>query len=261
MNCSTVGTSLLLFLWLPPLGGSAPLGGSSPLGGSALSGGSSPALHAQGPADTELAKFEQALTANPDDLRAGNDYRMAVIKAGQYDRGLDFFKQLVTQHPAAANARLNYGFQYVDKIPAAGSITQVILANNALTEFSKSLELKPTWIGYYTRGNSYLFWPKIFMRTKLGIADLEAALKIQKAEPKRKYHARTYVALGDGYFKYGEYEKATAIWKEGLAQFPDNASLKQRISLKQDEVQAVLDGVYDPNKRVDTNLQDLWTEK
>ena len=216
---------------------------------------------AQGPAATELAKFEQALSANPDDLRAGNDYRVAVIKTGQYDRGLDFFKQLVTQHPNAANAHLNYGFQYVDKIPAAGSITQVILANNALTEFSKSLELKPTWIGYYTRGNSYLFWPKIFMRTKLGIADLEAAMKIQKAEPKRHYHARAYVALGDGYFKYGEIEKAATVWKEGLAQFPDNTALKQRVGQKPDDIEVLLAGVYDPNKRVDTNLQDLWSAK
>jgi tetratricopeptide (TPR) repeat protein len=219
------------------------------------------AARAQGPADTDLSKLEQALSATPDDLRAGNEYRMAVIKAGQYDRGLEFFKQLVTVHPNAANAHLNYGFQYVDKIPAAGSITQVILANNALTEFSKSLELKPTWIGYYTRGNSYLFWPRIFGRTKLGIADLEAALKIQKAEPKRRYHVRVYIALGDGYFKSDEFEKAAATWKEGLAQFPVDTALKQRLGLKQDDVKLVLDGVYDPNKRVDTNLQDLWAEK
>jgi tetratricopeptide (TPR) repeat protein len=212
-------------------------------------------------AQDELSRFEQTLKSNPDDLRAGNDYRMAVIKAGQYDRGLDFFKQLVAQHPSAANARLNYGFQYVDKIPAAGSITQVILANNALTEFSKSLELKPTWIGYYTRGNSYLFWPKIFGRTKLGIADLEEALKLQKAGPKRPYYVRVYVALGDGYFKNDEPEKATAIWKEGLAQFPADTSLKQRLGLKADDVKLLLDSVYDPNKRVDTNLQDLWADQ
>jgi tetratricopeptide (TPR) repeat protein len=216
---------------------------------------------AQGPSDTELAKFEQALSAKPDDLRAGNDYRMALIKAGKYDRGLDFFEQLVAAHPSASNARLNYGFQYVDKIPVAGSITQVILANNALTEFSKSLEIKPSWIGYYTRGNSYLFWPRIFGRTKLGIADLEEALKIQKAEPKRNLHARVYAALGDGHFKMDDLQKATAVWKDGLAQFPDHAGLKQRLSSTPEAIKLLLDGVYDPNKRVDTNLQDLWSDK
>jgi tetratricopeptide (TPR) repeat protein len=207
-----------------------------------------------------LAKLEQALAAAPDDLRAGNDYRMAVITAGQYDRGLEFFGQLVESHPSAANAHLNYGFQYVDKIPAAGSITQVILANNALTEFSRSLELKPSWIGYYTRGNSYLYWPRIFGRTKLGVADLEEALKIQKAEPKRSYHVRVYLALGDGYFKMDDLEKARTMWKEGLAQFPDSAALKQRLAAEGDALKLLLDDVYDPNKRVDTNLQELWAK-
>ncbi len=217
---------------------------------------------AQSPAaDDPLAALEQALAAKPDDLRAGNDYRMAIIRAEQYDRGLAFFKELVAAHPKAANAHLNYGFQYVDKIPAAGAITQVILANNALTEFSKALELQPSWIGYYTRGNSYLFWPRIFGRTPLGIADLEAALKIQKAGPKRSYHARVYVALGDGYFKMDEFDKAAAIWKEGLERFPDDAALQQRLALDRGGITALLTTVYDPAKRVDTSLDDLWSDK
>lgn len=218
-------------------------------------------LSPQAPPDAELARLEQALTAKPDDIRAGNDYRMAIMKAGQYDRGLDFFKLLVTANPSAANAHLNYGFQYVDKIPAAGSITQVILANNALTEFTKSLEARPSWIGYYTRGNSYLYWPAIFGRTKLGVADLEEALRLQKGEPKRPLHLRVYVALGDGYFKMDDMAKATATWKEGLAQFPDAEPLKQRLALQPDGIKALLATVYDPNKRVDTSLQDLWSNK
>ena len=159
-------------------------------------------VHAAGqaPAADPLDALEQAAQAQPDDLKAGNDYRMAIVKVNQlkvYDRAIAFFEKLVTANPGAANAHLNYGFAYVDKIPAAGSITQVILANNALGEFSKSLELKPSWIGYYTRGNSYLFWPRIFGRTGLGVADLQEAMKLQKTGPKRSYYARVYVALGE----------------------------------------------------------------
>jgi tetratricopeptide (TPR) repeat protein len=233
--------TLFVLVWLPPSGGR---------------------IGAQGPTDADaLAKLEQALSAQPDNLKAGNDYRLAILKAGKYDRGLAFFEKLVASNPTSSNARLNYGFQYVDKIPAAGSITQVILANNALTEFSKSLEIKRSWIGYYTRGNSYLFWPRIFGRTTLGIADLEEALKIQKAEPKRSYHARVFIALGDGHFKMDDFKKADAVWKEGLKEFPGNALLKQRLSSSQEALKTLLEGVYDPNKRVDTNLQDLWSEK
>lgn len=208
-----------------------------------------------------LAKLEGALEAQPNDLRAGNDYRMAVIQANQYDRALAFFQKLVTVHPDAANAHLNYGFEYVDKIPAAGAITQVILANNALGEFTKSIDLKPSWIGYYTRGNSYLFWPRIFNRTQLGINDLQEALKIQIAEGKHAYHARAWVALGDGYWKIDNVDQATTTWREGLSQFPDNAALKARLAASADQLKTIMDASYDPNKRVDTSLQDLWAHQ
>jgi len=212
------------------------------------------------PADA-LGRLESALEAHPDDLRAGNDYRMAVIQAGQYDRAIAFFQKLVTANPTAANAHLNYGFAYVDKIPAAGAITQVILANNALGEFTKSLEIHPTWIGLYTRGNSYLFWPRIFNRTQLGIDDLLAALKMQKEGPKQPYYVRVYVALGDGYWKLDEFAQAANIWRDGLAQFPDNPALKARLAAQGDGMKALMDAAYDPAARVNTSLQDLWANQ
>jgi tetratricopeptide (TPR) repeat protein len=216
----------------------------------------------QAPALDPLDALERALQVQPDDLKAGNDYRMAVVQVNQlkvYDLAIAFFDKLVAANPDAANAHLNYGFAYVDKIPAAGSITQVILANNALGEFTKSLELKPSWIGYYTRGNSYLFWPRIFQRTHLGVADLQEALKIQKAGPKHFYYARVYVALGDGYWKMDDPDQATKTWRQGLADFPDNVALKARLAAEGDALKTILDDTYDPNKRVDTSLKDLWS--
>jgi tetratricopeptide (TPR) repeat protein len=218
----------------------------------------------QTPAVDPLDALERAVQAQPDDLKSANDYRMAIVKVNQlkvYDRAITFFEKLVTTNPNAANAHLNYGFAYVDKIPAAGSITQVILANNALGEFTKSLELKPSWIAYYTRGNSYLFWPRIFQRTHLGVADLQEALKMQKTGPKRFYYARVYVALGDGYWKMDNTDDAAKTWREGLAEFPDNAALKARLAAQGDALQAILDDTYDPNKRVDTSLKDLWSNQ
>jgi tetratricopeptide (TPR) repeat protein len=213
----------------------------------------------QASAQDPLVALETALQAQPDDIKAGNDYRMAVLKVNQYDRAIAFFEKLTTAHPQAANAHLNYGFAYVDKIPAAGAITQVILANNALGEFTKSLALKPSWIGYYTRGNSYLFWPRIFNRTQLGLNDLTEALKIQKAEPKKSIHSRVYVALGDGYWKIDKLDEAIRIWKEGLAAFPDHAGLKARLANQGDALQKLIEANYDPAKRVDTSLADLWS--
>jgi len=211
---------------------------------------------------TALTEFEAALTADPDNIQYGSEYRQAVIQANNaYDRCIKFFEKLTADNPNASNAWLNLGLAYVDKIPAAGSITQVILANTALTYLTKSINLKPTWINLYCRGNSYLFWPKLFKRAHLGLSDLEEAMKIQKQDKKRVYHVRTYIALGQAHWKMDDVDRAKKIWKEGVELFPDNVQLKDLLSKDGDDLQEYIDDTLDPNKRVDTNLQELWTDK
>ena len=210
---------------------------------------------------TVLAAVEAQLASNPDNLRLASKYRQSVIQAGEYDRALKFFEQLVADHPNSANAHLNFGFAYVDKIPVAGSMTQAILANNALNEFTKSLELQATWLAYYTRGSSYLYWPQIFGRAALGVADLEEATKIQKAEKNRGYHVQTYLALGDGYWKMDDLDKAKQVWAEGRKQFPDDRRLQERLSKEGDDLKAVIDETYDITRRVYTSLEELWANE
>lgn len=226
--------------------------------------------------DAAISAFEEALTADPDSIRDASEYRMATMqralslqpvvkgqphegKPTDYDREIAFFDKLTKDHPNSPNAFLNYGFCYVDKIPAAGTISQVILANNSLNLFTKSIELKATWIGLYTRGNSYLYWPKIFGHGPDAVADLERAYAIQKTQAKNPLHIRVFMALGDAYWKTDANEKARAIWREGLKQFPDSPGLKERMSKDGDALNDYLDTVLDPNKRVDTDLRELWS--
>jgi len=216
-----------------------------------------------------LSKLEAAVAAAPESLLAASEYRQAVIKAAAaaddktaaYDREIAFFEKLVADHPRVANAWLNLGFAYVDKIPAAGSITQVILANNALTQFSKAIELEKSWLALYTRGNSYLYWPKVFGRAPLGVADLEAAVALARRDPKpKRVYARSWIALGDGYWKTDRPEKARETWREGLRLFPGEKPLEARLAKDGDELTAYINDQLDPNKRVDTDLKPLVVE-
>jgi predicted Zn-dependent protease len=202
-----------------------------------------------------LPKFEAALTADPDNLRYGNDYRQAVIQAKQYDRCIHFFEKLVADHPSAANAWMNYGFALVDKIPAMGSVSQAILSNNALEKFSRSIQIRPTIVARYTRGYAYMYWPRVFNRTVLAKADLEEAINKTKTVPKKSYFVWGWVTLGDAYWKLDQFDKAASVWKEGLKQFPGNAELQARLAKKGDDLKKVMDDRYDLNKRVDT---DVW---
>jgi tetratricopeptide (TPR) repeat protein len=221
---------------------------------------------------TAVSLLEKAVEADPESLRNASEYRQAVLRQtiaahpkegspADFDKEIAFFQKMAAAHPTSSNIFLNYGFSYVDKIAAAGSITQVIMANTALTHFTKSIELKPSWIALYTRGNSYLYWPKIFGRAGLGVADLEKAYAIGKSEGKKSYHVRVYVSLGDGYWKTENPDKAKAIWKEGLALFPDSQALKDRLAKQGEDLDKYINDVLDPNKRVDTDLKELWRQQ
>lgn len=204
--------------------------------------------------------LELSVAYSPDNVRYASEYRQAIIRSKEFDRSIDFFAKQIAEHPGSANLHLNYGFAYVDKIPAAGSITQVILANTALGEFSKAVEINPNWLALYTRGASYLFWPKIFNKASLGVADLEKALGLQRGGPKKPFYVRAYVALGDGYCKMGKMEKAREIWREGFRQFPNDSKLKDRLSLQGDQLVTLIENNFDPNKRVDTDLREIWLD-
>jgi tetratricopeptide (TPR) repeat protein len=219
--------------------------------------------------DKALDLLETALTSDPDNLRYGSEYRRVALlraqaihggegKAEDFERPIKFFERLVADNPAAANAFLNYGLAYVDKLPCVDALSRVIAANAALAEFSKSLELRPSWIGYYTRGTSYLYWPKFFDRAKLGVTDLQTALTMQNAGPHKFYQDHTWVALGDGYWKIDDLEKARSTWSRGLKEFPDSLLLKERLSKQGDDLKALIEDALNPKKRVDTNLKDLW---
>jgi tetratricopeptide (TPR) repeat protein len=205
--------------------------------------------------------METALAAEPESLRLASEYRQAVIRARAYDRALRFFEKLVAAHPNGPNGWLNYGYAYVDKIPTVGSISRVILANESLKRFSKAIELNQGWLALYTRGSSYLYWPKVFGKAPLGLADLEKAMELVKKEPKRQVYDRVYVSLGDACWKNDQLERARAVWRDGLALYPGEPQLQARLERAAKGVEAVNDYLYeqlDPNRRVNTDLSPTW---
>ncbi|MGE0454516.1 MAG: tetratricopeptide repeat protein [Vicinamibacteria bacterium] len=219
---------------------------------------------------TAVDTLEAASAAAPNDVVVGTDYRQAVIGAATaaaslepYVRCIAFFERLVTDHPRAANAHLNLGFAHVDKIPAEGAITQVLLANKALGHFGKALELEESWLGYYSRGHAYLFWPPIFGRVAAGIADLEKAVELSKQKGDRQaYYGRAWAALGDGYWRQEDLERARQIWKQGLALFPNDPELKARDARSdRTELDAFLNAHYDTTQRVATNLNEIYGDR
>lgn len=209
---------------------------------------------------TAFGHFEAALEAEPNNLRYGSVYRQGVIAAGAYERCIGFFTRLVAAHPDAPNAFLNLGYAMVDKIPTEGAITQVLIANAALGHFSKALELEDSWLGRYTRGNSYLYWPAIFGRTPLAVADFERAIELAKDLPRASYHGRVWVGLGDASWRLDDVEEARRIWREGQKLYPEEPGFEARLSLDDAALDEFLEDRFDAHNRVDTDLSVTWTQ-
>lgn len=213
---------------------------------------------ARGLSDSALENYELALAGEPDNLRWGAEYRQVLIAAGEYDRGLKFFARLARDYPEAANLRLNYGYAFVDKLPGQGLLAQMALAGDALREFSRAVEIEESWLGYFSRGNIYVYWPPAFGRASLGVADLERAIQLARAEPRRAYHARAYAALGDGFWRLGRRDAMRDAWRRGLELFPSSPELLARLGKADAELDAYLLGVYALGRRIDTRLEEIW---
>ena len=150
---------------------------------------------------------------------------------------------------AATEALAHVGDQLLGGVELGGELGELVVESGSSC----------SWIALYTRGNSYLYWPKIFGRAPLGVADLEEAVALARQDPApKRVYVRAWIALGDGYWKTDRPERAKATWQEGLRLFPDDPQLAARLARDGDELERYLYDQLDPNKRVDTDLTPLW---
>lgn len=206
----------------------------------------------------ELEARGREVAGNPDDLSAGADYRQAAIRCGAFDRSIEFFKRLAKTHSESVNVRLNLALAYVDKIPTAGDLRQALLGRDAIREFGKANEIRPTWLGHYTRGFIYLNYPRAFGAGPKAVAEFERAIALHSMEQPDLHRARAWVALGDAhYWRLSNLEKAREVWSEGARWFPDDEALRLRLTSAVKPLREIIRKTMNPDVRVDTSLSEL----
>jgi hypothetical protein len=215
-----------------------------------------------------LAAMEMQVSADPENLRAAADYRQAVIEAGDYDRAIRFFDGLTKRPGAGPHVLLSLGLAYIDKIPAVGAFRRISLGNNATEALTRSIAREPSDLAYLIRGLVNLHFEKgLFHRTPEGVADLENALRLteRSADASRSNEgsrshpllSRIYVALGDGYWRLKNHEKARATWRDGQMKFPGDDRLRLRLTSSDDAITSTIAHDLDASVRVDTSLREL----
>ena len=225
-----------------------------------------------------LSELEQAIELDPNVLLYPNAYRSLIRRYGHvyYDRSIRFFEDLVDKHPQAVMPRLNRALAYVDKMPypKLGIVSQGKLSNKSIAELDLILsELDPAcWTAKYIRAMNHLHWPRKLGHAPLAIRDFTELIALQKKLPtdkQRDYFALSYVGLGDSYVKNREegleenLAKARQVWEQGLAEYPDEQELKQRMKLAARSADELIEfirrlrGLDDP---VDTDLARVWVD-
>jgi tetratricopeptide (TPR) repeat protein len=211
----------------------------------------------KGRADVELRlqTFERAISAEPENLKPGADYRQLTIEAGLFDRAIDFFRALARRTGSGPNVKINLALAYADKVPTAGDIRRLYLGRDAMNALTQSIGERPSVLAYYLRGRINLYYNRfIFHRTDKGVADLTQALSIVTNETPPGLVASVYTALGDGYVRLEDLSRARGTWSEGLAKFPDDDALKTRLQKEGQALLEVVTAALSAGRRTDTSL-------
>lgn len=209
-------------------------------------------LVAAGP---RLDDLEHAIASDPENLRLAAEYRGEAVAEGTFDRSIDFFEKLAKRRDAGPNLQISLALAYVDKVPVAGDIRRLYLGRDAMNALTKSIAQRPTVTAFFMRGLINLYYNRfIFKRADKGVADLEHALAIAPADTPRLLLQRIYAALGDGYFRLEQFARAHDVWAAGLARFPDDAGLKERLTKSGEPLADVVSTALDARRRVDTSL-------
>jgi tetratricopeptide (TPR) repeat protein len=205
-----------------------------------------------------LATLEARLTADPENLKAGAEYRQIAIADNAYDRAIAFLEQLSARPTAGPHVYLTLALAYIDKIPTVGAFKRISIGNKATKAVTRSIELQPSEVSYAVRGMVNLRFEKGFYhRTPQGVADLEEARRLAASHARSPYVAQIYLALGDGYWRLKNRTKAREVWQEGSKLFPADAQLQRRLMSPDNVVTDTIDKALDPATRVDTTLREV----
>lgn len=226
------------------------------------------ALIQQGNLARGLAYLKAAVLADPQNLRYGNDYRLALRDHALYQDEQTFFASLAKQAPHT-NTQIEYALAYVDLMrscpkPPDGLVCQAQNSYSSISILDGVLQATPyNVVARYARGLNHLYWPTLMGHLPKSQQDLQYAVALSRLQAQISpiFAPQAYVALGDVFAKAGKLSEARNVWLNGLKVVPSQQQglLQQRLAIPQDQLNAQENqqlrglGVY-----VDTDLSIFW---
>ncbi|HVW22705.1 MAG TPA: hypothetical protein VHC86_15930 [Opitutaceae bacterium] len=106
-----------------------------------------------------------------------------------------------------------------------------IMALQADKDFDATLALSPaSWDAQFEKAEALSWWPPYLGKAPEVIDRLTDLISQQAALAPRPEFARSYAILGQEYQNAGQNDRALQTWQQGLAAYPLDSSLQQRLS-------------------------------
>ncbi len=155
----------------------------------------------------------------------------AIREAGLLDEAIDLLEARADQYSDDPDAQVEVAAAYIQKIFEAGEGPEAgQWAGKADQAYDRALALDDRhWKARFNKAVSLSFWPPIYGKQGEAISHFETLLEQQKGVPAESGFDQTYLLLGNLYVQSGDSDKAQAIWKDGLALFPDSEGLQGKL--------------------------------
>ena len=152
-------------------------------------------------------------------------------EAGKVGALIEAFEANATQNPRSADAQAQLGDAYVPGIVAASDmIEQSTYGTKADKAYDAALALDEThWHARFSKATGLTFWPDFLGKKPEAIRHFEVLCAQQESSPRRPEHLQTWLVLGNLYAQQGKDDDARRTWARGLAQFPDDPQLREKL--------------------------------
>ena len=163
--------------------------------------------------ESAIYLFTKGLELNPDNHYIYNDRGLCYLAVGDTDKAISDFSEAIVLEPDFAKAYYNRGLAYFEAKEYENAIANYTTAIGLLDDPDKLID------AYYNRGLAYNklfhyhskpFTPEHNESYRKALADFDTVLEL---DPE---YALAYAAKGNAYYRYGEFDNATAEFNTAL---------------------------------------------
>jgi tetratricopeptide (TPR) repeat protein len=194
---------------------------------------SRPASPAANPAGTALlAQAIETLVSPQSSFGQRQEALEQLRKSGQLDQAISELERRMADDPRSAECPAALGRAYLQKCGTIQDVReQGILAMKADQVFDAALNLDPNnWDARFTKAVAMSYWPTQMNRGPEVIQHFSTLIGQQEAQAPQPHFVQTYVWMGDAYQKYGHPDYAQQVWERGVALFPENQELRNKLT-------------------------------